>query len=308
MSSFLRKTAIALLIAGLFHLAAGFLADGTTDEYYLRFTTGKQRSMILGGSRAAQGLHPSVFNDASPGTGFEGPVYGFAFTMAHSPYGATYLHAIEEKLDPSARNGLFILQVDPWLLSNPGDSTALTEADRTLGPQLIWNAHPNYEYLTRYWDRGWGALGHWPMGDPDTTSVLMPDGRLAVNVAMDTATVKRRTENKVRTYRDEYLPGRKLSTARLDYLRQTIALLEPHGTVTLVRLPVCAEIASMERSFAPDFPTLMADLANTTGTEFLDLDTMAATFTDGNHLDEHSGQRVTEAIRRLIGKPVQARH
>jgi hypothetical protein len=300
MISFLRKTAIALLIAGLLHLAAGFLADGTTDEYYLRFTTPKQRSMILGGSRAAQGLHPSVFNDPAFAGTFDGPMYGFAFTMAHSPYGATYLHAIEEKLDPSAHNGLFIVQVDPWLLSNPRDTTGETEADRTLGPQWSWNAHPNFEYLTRYWDRGWGALSHWPMGDRDTTSMLMPDGRLAVNVAMDTVTVRHRTENKVRTYRDEYLPGRTLSMARLEYLRRTIALLKPHGTVVLARLPVCTEIAAMEGSFAPNIQARLNDLASAAGATFVNLDTMAVAFTDGNHLDEASGIRVSEALRQAI--------
>lgn len=300
MGTFLRKIAVALLIAAFLHLAAGFLADGTTDEYYLRFTTGKQRSMILGGSRAAQGLDPSVFNDRMYAGTFDGPMYGFAFTMAHSPYGATYLHAIEEKLDTSSHNGLFILQVDPWLLSDPGDTTANTEADRTLGPQWSWNAYPNYEYLTRYWDRGWGALSHWPMGDPDTTSMVMPDGRLSVNVDMDPATVQRRTENKVRTYRDEYLPGRTLSPERLEYLSKTIALLKPHGTVVLVRLPVCAEIAAMEDSFAPDMQARLNDLASTTGAAFADLDTMAVTFTDGNHLDEASGLRMTEALRKAI--------
>src|SRR5689334_18034252 len=115
MSSFLRKTAMALLLVALIHLGAGFLANGTTDEYYLRFTTGKQRSMMLGGSRAAQGLHPSVFNNVDAPSLFAGPMYNFAFTMGHSPYGATYREAIARKLDPDTRNGLFILQVDPWL-------------------------------------------------------------------------------------------------------------------------------------------------------------------------------------------------
>ncbi len=305
MGPFLRKTAIALLIVALFHVAAGFLADGSTDEYYLRFTTEKQRSMILGGSRAAQGLHPSVFNHLSEACTYDRHVYNFAFTIAHSPYGETYLAAIKEKLDPTTKNGLFILQVDPWLLSNPGDTTAATEADRTLGQQWTWNTNPNYEYLSRFWDRGWGALGHWPMGDPDTTSVLMPDGRLAVHVAMDPKTVERRTKNKVTNYRDDYLPGRIISTERLICLQQTIELLGSHGTVALVQLPVCVEIADMEHSFAPEFTTRMGELARATGTEFIDLDTMAVTFTDGNHLDEASGLRVTEAVWNTLlrGRP-----
>lgn len=305
MGSFLRKTAIALLIALLFHAAAGFLADGTTDEYYLRFTTGKQRSMILGGSRAAQGLHPSVFNEGDFAGSFEGPMYGFAFTIAHSPYGPTYLHAIEEKLDARARNGLFILQVDPWLLSDRKDSASGTEAERALGEQLTWNVHPNYEYLTRYWDRGWGALGHWPQGDADTTAEVLPDGRLRLHVPMDTATVRRRTENKIRTYREEYLPGRSLSPERMDHLDKTVRLLKRHGRVVLVRLPVCKAIADMEDPFAPDLNASLEETARSTGAAYIRLDTMAATFTDGNHLDEASGRRVSEALRKAIQERLQ---
>ena len=303
MRTFLRKTAIALLIAALFHVAAGFLADGTTDGSYLRFTTSKQRSMILGGSRAAQGLHPSVFNDRAYAGSFDGPLYDFAFTLAHSPYGATYLHAINEKLDTSARNGLFILQVDPWLLSNTSDTLIEPEADRTLGKQLTWNARPNYEYLLRYWDRGWGALGHWPMGDPDTTTEVMPDGRLALHVPMERDTVLKRTQRRTLTYRDEYLPNRRLSLMRLDYLRRTIGLLSPHGAVVLVRLPVGRAIGNMEDAFAPEFNYLIGQLAASTGAAFINLDTLPATFTDGNHLDEASGLRVTEALRNAILGP-----
>lgn len=305
MSSFLRKTAVALLIALLFHLAAGFMADGTTDEYYLRFTTGKQRSMILGGSRAAQGLHPSVFNGIDAPSEFEGPIYNFSFTIAHSPYGPTYQHAIKEKLDATAKNGLFILQVDPWLLSDPKDSASGTEAERALGEQLTWNVRPNYEYLTRYWDRGWGALGHWPQRDADTTSEVLADGRLRLHVPMDTATVRRRTENKIRTYREEYLPGRSLSPERMDHLGRTIRLLRQHGRVALVRLPVCKAIADMEDSFAPDLNASMAEMAVNTGASYIRLDTMAATFTDGNHLDEVSGLRVTEALRKATQERAQ---
>ena len=38
------------------------LADGTTDDAYLKFTTPKQGSLILGSSIAAQGIHPKELN------------------------------------------------------------------------------------------------------------------------------------------------------------------------------------------------------------------------------------------------------
>ena len=305
MRGFLFKIGIALLIAAAFHLAAGFMADGTTDEYYGRFTTDQQRSMIIGGSRAAQGLHPSVFNERVEQVRYEGPLYGFAFTIAHSPYGPTYLHAIEAKLDTTARHGLFIVQVDPWLLSSVPDSATgeeqLIEEENALGEQLSWNCRPNYEYLTRYWDRGWGALGHWPMGDPDTSAVLMPDGRLDLHVDMTPAMIKGRTDRKLAIYRDEYLPGRSLSPTRFDYLRRIVELLKKHGTVCLVRLPVGPEIASVEARFAGDLPQRVRALATEEGVHFLDMDTMTGVgFTDGNHLDLASGLKVSQELLKAL--------
>ena len=38
-------------------------ADGNLDPFYIRFTTPKQKNMILGTSRAAQGLQPSIFDN-----------------------------------------------------------------------------------------------------------------------------------------------------------------------------------------------------------------------------------------------------
>lgn len=311
MRGFLFKVVVALLIALLLHVAAGFMADGTTDEYYLRFTTPRQRSMIVGGSRAAQGLHPSVFNEGLERDRFEGPLYGFAFTIAHSPYGPAYLHAIEEKLDPTTRNGLFLVQVDPWLLSSVKDSVtgreSFNEDDNAVGAQYTWNRRPNYEYLVRYWDRGWGALGHWPMGDPDTSAVLLPDGRLDLHVDMSPAMVKGRTARKLRIYRQEYLPGRQLSDARFDHLRKVVKLLKEHGTVCLVRLPVGPGIASVEAEFAADLPTRLRALALAEEVHFIDLDTIHdVRFTDGNHLDLSSGRRVSEALLRAL-PPLPAR-
>lgn len=308
MRGFLSKTLIALAIALGLHAAAGFLANGTTDEYYLRFTTERQRSMILGGSRAAQGLHPDILNARAGADRFEGPLYGFAFTIAHSPYGPAYLHAIEEKLDPRTRNGLFILQVDPWLLSSVKDSAtgqeAFNEANNALGVQWTWNMRPNYEYLARYWDRGWGALGHWPQGDPDTSAVLMPDGRLDLHVDMSPAMVKGRTARKLRIYREEYLPGRQLSDTRFEHLRKIVRLLREHGTVCLVRLPVGPGIASVENTFAADLPVRVRDLAQAEGVHFIDLDTIHDVgFTDGNHLDLASGRLVSEALARALPAP-----
>ena len=134
MRGFLSKTLIALAIALGLHAAAGFLANGTTDEYYLRFTTERQRSMILGGSRAAQGLHPDILNARAGADRFEGPLYGFAFTIAHSPYGPAYLHAIVEKLDPRGKRYFWIAGTREWQLDEGTDHAAVAAGKVSITP------------------------------------------------------------------------------------------------------------------------------------------------------------------------------
>ena len=313
MKTFLTKTTIALLIAGACYLAAGFMADGTTDEYYLRFTTSRQKSMVLGGSRSAQGLHPAVFNSAPYPMHFEGPLYNYSFTIAHSPYGPSYLRAIVAKLDTRARNGIFIVQVDPWLLSaskhDPNDILRMTERQRALGKMLTFNWHPNYEYILRYYDRGLGALGHWPQGDPDTNAVLQNDGNLQLHITMDTATVAERTRRKAALYERKMFRNRMPSPKRLEYLGKIVDLLKPHGSVMIVRFPVGEGIMDLERRMDPQFDMRMQQFAQQRGVRYVNgsINSAAYRFTDGNHLDEPSGLRfsrqLADELLRARGEP-----
>ena len=300
MRGFLIKIACALGIALVLHLAAGFMADGTTDAFYLRFTVKKQKSLVLGGSRAAQGIFPEVFNAAGLRDRFEGPLYNFSFTIAHSPYGPTYLHAVEAVLDTNARNGLFILQVDPWQLSESTDS--LPERERSLGVMRTFGQKPNYEYIARYWDRGWGALSHWGTKDADTNTVLLRDGRLEAHVPMSQVKWEERTRRRLRYYSDVLMRDRKMSDLRVEWLGRTIDLLKAHGTVVLVRLPASAPIRALEDSLSPHFNPYMLRLGSEHGALFIDLsdELDGAVYNDGVHLNATSGRRLSGLLARMV--------
>ena len=87
-------------------------ADGNTDPFYVRFTSPKQQNMILGTSRAAQGLQPEVFDEILMRS-----INNFAFTIAHSPFGKVYFESIKRKHN-QRRGGLFVIAVDPWSISS----------------------------------------------------------------------------------------------------------------------------------------------------------------------------------------------
>ncbi|HEX8278894.1 MAG TPA: hypothetical protein VF540_09375, partial [Segetibacter sp.] len=129
-----------------------FLADGTIDTFYLRFTTPSQNSFILGTSRAAQGLQPDIIDSFLNQNGFASKLFNYSFTVAHSPYGPVYYEAIRKKLDKNTQNGIFIIAVDPWSISSgtkdPNDSTAFEENKLCLATtKAINSVRPNIDYL-----------------------------------------------------------------------------------------------------------------------------------------------------------------
>ncbi|MCB0765455.1 MAG: hypothetical protein KDB84_12155, partial [Flavobacteriales bacterium] len=200
MRRFLLKTAIALCIALCFHLIAAWHADGSSDAYYLRFTGHRHASLIIGTSRGAQGIDPTAFAEGKKGDGWAPDLFNFAFTRANSPYGPTYLRAIAGKLDPGQDNGLFLVSVDPWALSERKDENGFPESERFLGRMHTFNSTPNPEYLIRCYGAGWGALLGGPLVGADTTLFLHEDGWLEVRIPMDSASVATRSAQKKREY------------------------------------------------------------------------------------------------------------
>jgi hypothetical protein len=274
------------------------LADGGYDPYYLRFTTGKQTSLILGSSRAAHGLQPMVLNKVLK----RNDVYNYAFSITHSPYGPTYLNSIKNKIKPSS-NAIFIVTVDSWSLStndaHPNDTAKFGEAALALGKISSTDKVPNYKYLLT------------TPGNPylmifkkSRTMLLHEDGWLEVTIAMDSSAVDKRTREKIAYYRQVYMPVYKFSSLRFSYLEQTIAYLKEKGKVYLVKLPAHPSILEFDRALMPDFNEKMNGLSEKYQVPYLDLspDALKFEYIDGNHLYKSSGA----AVSNIIGEWIKA--
>lgn len=98
MIKFIVKTLSFSLVISILFLWICSNADGYTDPFYMRFTTSKQNSLILGTSRAAQGLQPKFFDSILKET-----ILNYSFTVAHSPFGKTYLRSIKKKMDLNSK-------------------------------------------------------------------------------------------------------------------------------------------------------------------------------------------------------------
>lgn len=307
MKHFIKKIILFSLLPFLLIVLSFFVADGTTDEFYIRFTTPEQKSMIVGTSRAAQGIQPSVIDSVLNKNQQTAALFNYAFTVAHSPYGPAYYESIKRKLDKNSKDGKFIIAVDPWSLSLQKEQSSseniFPENDLAVGKTRQVNCYPNFEYLIQSYSSP--LLMIWVTKilsalhlDGKERLYLHKDGWLEVSVNMDSTNVKKRIEKKIDDYKANQVPYFHLSHVRYEYLKKTIELFRNHGDVFLVRLPVHASFKDLENGISPQFDSLMTTLAKDNNIAYLNFinDSTAYRFTDGNHLYKESGRILSEKI------------
>ena len=289
-----------LFVSGIFlsvFICIMSLADGYTDAFYLRFTTPKQNNLIIGTSRASQGIQPRVFDSLLNKT-----IYNFAFTIAHSPYGPTYYDKIKKKLKKGTKNGMFIVAVDPWSISSrtqdPNDYNNFKELKLCLGNTFSANINPNIEYLVKNFDGQYLSL----LTQNKSDYYLHDNGWLEVSVEMDSSASKLRLNKTIKRY-NKNLNIYKFSSYRLQYLEKMIEFLKQHGKVYLVRLPMHNEIMLIEEKLMPDFNKKINAVVQRADA-YYDFTNKNSEFmyTDGNHLFKDSGKLISEQIAILIDK------
>jgi len=303
MKEFLVKGSIVLFGILLFHIGAGFYADGSLDPFYLRFTSPRQNSLILGASRAAQGIRPKIIQDVLKEADWNLPIYNFSFTIGISPYGPTYLNAIRKKLNRKTENGLFIVAVDPWLISAIADSLHFRERSNILGTTRFINWNPNFEYLIESYPKVWGNI-LLDKFKKNKRVVLKEDGWLDVIPIQDSIKIVKRIDFYSNKYRNEYLPFYHFSSVRLQYLAETVQFLNQHGRVLLVRIPVHTDMLFIENELMPHFDQIIMDLAERTNTPYLNYSLSGDDYfyNDGIHLNKESGLRFSRLLAQSIIK------
>jgi len=288
-------------IALVFILLIAKYTGPETDFFYQRFTGPKASSMILGSSRAAQGMIPSVLaGDGIP------HMFNYSFTNYNSPYGLCYLKAAKKKFSKK-RGGLFILEVNPFTLSNyernmAEDEEVFEECSTLPSNMVLVDQKPNYEYILRNYSEDIRTLIG--LKERDVASYLHDDGWLEIKMSFDTAYFRLNTVEKVRIY-DELIKKMKPSEARWQALRETVEYFGDYGRVYLVRVPISRELAKIEAEYYPDFGKDMAAFASEAQVSFLDYGDLMEElyFTDGNHLHRISATVFSQRLKAdLLGR------
>jgi hypothetical protein len=277
------------------------------DPFYYKVATPKAHALILGTSRASQGIKPSVFNDC--GLDFEGPMLNFAFTEGTASPGPWYYGAAKRKLDPNTNHGLFIIEVSPRSLSVPNtkdkqpDSVDNFKEKRHFPATLSTvSMHPNFEYLfENYSDHLYTLFTD--IFARRQYSVLHKDGWLEVLWRPKSdEQLASRIDDRVKALSKEFSSAH-FSKLRLQYLRDFVHYLKQYGRVVVVRLPSSEKYYSVEKASAPRFEDDVGQAMADAGVEYYSFAAEWADYktNDGAHLQapyaEKFSRRLLAAIK-----------
>lgn len=255
---------LPLLIIGY----AVFLTGKQTDDFYKRFTSPPQHSLILGSSRGS-GINPAILDQIIQPKYPNVKFYNYAFTWGHSPFGPKYLESIRKKLDPKTKDGIYVLIVEPTALmvtrSKPDSPEYYFENDKSVAKTNFVNINPNLEYLIESYDYSLTRalnLKIIPPKNPMANVEVLDNGKMEVKIIKDFSPQKRIEENKRKMFEfQKRIDDLKWSEKREKYLAETITFLQKHGKVILLRMPIYKTPYQIENDAVPFFDSRMQEIA-----------------------------------------------
>jgi hypothetical protein len=268
------------------------LADGHSDSFYLKLTTPKKTNLIIGTSKAAQGIQPHILKET-----LHKDFYNYAFAIYASPYGEVYLNSIKQKLDKREKDNIFILTIDAWSIctnnEDPDNPLKFRENKSFLNDITNVCQNPNFKYLISYFEGEYNTILL-----KKSSTLLHDNGWL--EVSLDENGVKRRTKFTIKDYQ-EMINYYHFSNTRFLYLLKTIDFLNQYGKVYLVRLPVHPDLMAIEETLMPKFNKTIQP-AKDKASGYLDLTLLNKDlkYTDGVHLNKSSGEQVSDIIAKWI--------
>lgn len=278
------------------------LEDGRADPYYRKFTTPKQKALILGNSKAGQGIMPSVLNNNLKEI-YKSEIYNYSFTLFGSPYGPLYLESVKNKLETGVENSYFIITVDSWSISgpieDPNNVSIFEENELFLADVKIVDIDPNPFYFASNYNKPFYEILIQKI-KPGMTK-LHDDGWWETEDYLDSASVLSRTNGMIKFYSD-YSQQHSFSELRFNYLKELILLLKERGDVFLIRMPLSNEILEIENKAIIGFNGLLEDLASETEVPYRDFNENKEGyfFEDGLHLDTKSSRIFSIDLARWI--------
>lgn len=272
----------------------------TLDAFYRRFTVGKRPSLLLGSSRTAQGLRPEIF-DRELNDQFSVPFFNYSFTVGSSNIGPNYLKKIKKKLKP-AKNSLFILCVDPWIMKQPigQNNSEFDEENTFFAHQQTQTMSPNIEYLL-FRDKKEKPFFQKIFFPDSSIYHLHENGWLQVNFENKSKGAIDNSNWQIHLYTQDTLKF-ELAEKRFIALEKMVRYLDAVGTIFLVRLPTSEAMMNLENQAFPRFDQRIEEIAQHNKIQYINLISESGTFqtVDGNHIYKDDTERLSKHICDLI--------
>lgn len=299
MARFILRVGLYAVATGIMFLMIALFAGPFTDPFYQRFTTPLQRSLVVGTSRAAQGVIPQVMNEELLNHDIDAGLYNYSFTIKSSPYGRPYLESVMRKLDvDKSRDHYFVVTVDPWSISTLFYSNNTFE-EESFAPSNMTRVdmNPNTEYVYKNVDnrplmilRSFRHVNH-----PE----VMGDGSLKVSATKSREDAEETTIDRLKEYK-RFSARHTISATRMSWLNQMLDSLSAYGPCVVVRIPVHPDMRKLEDATFPEFDSLMTSIATDHDLPYLNYKHLADSLntTDGNHLDRVSAISFSKKLAR----------
>lgn len=291
------RLAIFSILPLLVIVYAIYFLEKNTDDYYKRFTSPQQNSLILGSSRAAV-IDPAIMDGIIHEKFPNAVLYNYSFTWAHSPYGPKYLESIEKKIKPDTKDGVFVITVEPTALmidkNKPDDPEFYIEKDKSVAKTSMVAINPNIEYLFESYEPSLtNELNKKikPAGDLIGESTILDNGKYDIKIIKKVSPEKQAMFNRSNMAKfQERMNGLKVSHNRIIYLEETINFLKKHGKVIVIRMPINKEPYSIENNAFPDFDARMNNVAAKTKISYINYNNSQNKYQwlDEVHLDNNS--------------------
>ncbi|MFC6267095.1 hypothetical protein [Frigoriflavimonas asaccharolytica] len=309
----MKKSILRLMLFSVLPLLvicfAVYITGKKTDDFYKRFTSPQQNSLILGSSRAA-GMNPAILDSITKSKFPKVKLYNYAFTWAHSPFGPKYLESIEKKIQPNSKDGLFIVTVEPTALmvdrSQADRPENFVENDKSVARTSMVAINPNVEYL---WESFEFSITKElnnkiiPPKDPIGKMEILDNGKIQTTIIRQVSDKTRAewNDNAMKLLKIK-MAGLKTSKIRLQYLAKTIDFLKKHGKVVVLRIPMAKVPYDIENDTYPDFDAQMNKICSQKKVSYKNYNLSENNFkyVDEVHLDTKSMNQFCEILAKDI--------
>ncbi len=303
---------VAITFVAVYLFFVDKIAKDFVDPNYNKFTQ-KAGGLILGLSRANEGISPAIIEDTlSSYDFFDLPMVNFALNEAH--FGEVYLEAIKKKTHTN--NGVFIISISPGNFTAPiglnAEKTLEYDKRLTLGKVTNYTSSPNYNYIMN----AYGAPLYNSFHDLDQWNhrISHHNGWNEVRLEGKHDTIRTtdieywKTLNM--TFYKEKIKTEQISQYRYEYFIKTIEYLKSKGYVFLVRMPSTHEFLKFETKFWGDFDHEIDSVAKFYKIPYFNYVNKSHNYKtyDGSHLESESARSFTKELTKDIKVYLKSNH